>query len=225
MVNDRAISGAKIDSGFEITLQNGKSVSGKKLIFATGIKDELLNIPGFSACWGISVVHCPYCHGFEYRERKTAILAHGDAAMHYAMLVGNLTKDLTIFTNGGPDFSDEQLTKLNGHHIKIINTEVTEIEHEAGHIRHVRLKDGERISFDALYFKPPFKQHSAIPEQLGCELNEQGYLKIDQTQKTTVDGIYACGDNSSVMRSVANAVATGNFTGAVVNKELASEHF
>jgi thioredoxin reductase len=225
LIKDLATTGIKTPQGFEITLQSGKKFSGKKLIFATGIKDELLSIPGFSACWGISVVHCPYCHGFEYRERKTAILAHGDAAMHYALLVGNLTKDLTIFTNGGPDFSDEQLTKLRHHKINIIHTEVVEIEHEAGHLTHLKLKDGQRLPFDALYFKPPFKQHSAIPESLGCELNEQGHLKIDQTQKTTVDGVYACGDNSLMMRSVANAVATGNFTGAVVNKELATRQF
>jgi thioredoxin reductase len=195
------------------------------LIFATGVKDQLLSIPGFSDCWGISVVHCPYCHGYEYREKRTAILANGETAMHYAILVSNLTSDLTILTNGLPDFSDEQLAKLTQHKISVVESEVTEVEHLNGNLRNVVLSDGGKIPFDALYFRPPFTQQTEIPQLLGCELNEQGYLKIDPTQKTTVEGVYACGDNSSMMRSVANAVSTGNFTGAVVNRELATERF
>ena len=223
--NDLALKGERTATGFEIALKSADKVSGKKLIFATGIKDQLLDIPGFSACWGISVIHCPYCHGFEYRGKKTGILATGEAAVHYALLVSNLTKDLTILTNGEPDFSDEQMSKLRRHNITVIDSKVTEIEHEGGYLKNVILKEGLRVPLEALYFKPPFRQHSDIPEALGCELNEHGYIKIDQFQKTTVEGLFACGDNSSMMRSVANAVSAGNFTGAVVNKELATEQF
>jgi len=223
--NDLVVKGTRTSGGFEITLQSGSRVSSKKLIFATGIKDQLLDIPGFSECWGISVVHCPYCHGYEYQGKRTAILANEEGAMHYALLVSNLTRDLTILTNGQPKFSEEQLAKLWHHNINVIESEVIEIKHAGGHIRNVVFKDGEAMQFDALYFRPPFTQHTEIPKLLGCEMNEQGYLTIDPTQKTTIEGVFACGDNSSMMRSVANAVATGNFTGAVVNKELASERF
>ena len=109
--------------------------------------------------------------------------------------------------------------------ISIEETNVKEIEHNGGHVRNVVFNDGSKRSFDAVYFRPPFRQHCDIPEALGCELNEQGYLKVDQTQKTTVEGVFACGDNSSMMRSVANAVAAGNFAGAVINRELATERF
>jgi thioredoxin reductase len=223
--NDVAVKGTKTENGFQLSMLSGKKVTGKKLIFATGIKDLLLDLPGFAACWGISVVHCPYCHGYEYRHQKTAILANGEAAMHYAVLVRNLTKDLTILTNGETNFSEEQLARLQHHRIPIVKGEVAVIEHENGHVRYVVLKDGSKMPFDAVYFRPPFTQHSDIPESLGCDVTDQGYLKIDATQKTTIDGIFACGDNSSAMRSVANAVATGNFAGAVVNKDLAGEEF
>jgi thioredoxin reductase len=145
--------------------------------------------------------------------------------MHYALLVGNLTKDLTVITNGRSTFSDEQLTKLNNHRINVIESAVIKIEHEAGHLRSVVLENGRTMPFDALYYKPPFTQHSDIPATLGCEFTEQGHLKIDAFHQTTVTGVYACGDNSSMMRSVANAVAAGNFAGAVVNKDLAMEQF
>jgi thioredoxin reductase len=223
--NNVAVAGSKQKNTFNITLENGDTVEGRKLIFATGIKDQLLPIKGFSECWGKTVIHCPYCHGYEFHSLKTAIFATGEAAMHYALLVRNLTKDLTVLTNGPHDFTQEQLDKLGKHHIPVIETEVTEIIHATGKVRGLRFNDGSELQFDAVYAKVPFVQHSDIPVSLGCELSEQGYIKIDAMQKTTVDGVFACGDNSSMMRAVANAVATGNFAGAVVNKELAGEEF
>jgi thioredoxin reductase len=225
MINGFVVSVEKKGNGFAAVLQSGERVASKKLIFATGIKDHLPDIPGFSACWGISVVHCPYCHGYEYRAKKTAILANGETAMHYAMLVGNLTKNLQIFTNGKHAFTSEQMEKLQKHGIDVNESKITAMEHTNGHLKNVVLKGGERVSFDALYFRPPFTQHCEIPKLLGAELNDQGYLKVDALQQTSVEGIYACGDNSSMMRSVANAVSTGNMTGAAMNRELATEQF
>jgi thioredoxin reductase len=225
LINDTAVSATKTANGFNMTLHSGGQASSTKLVFATGIKDQLLDVPGFSACWGISVVHCPYCHGYEFKGQKTAVLGNGETAMHYAMLVSNLTKDLHIFTNGKHEFTDDQLVKLRQHNIPVNELPVAEIEHKNGHLTNVVLKNGDKFKFDALYFRPPFKQHSDIPEALGAELTEQGYLKIDAMQKTTVEGLFACGDNSSMMRSVANAVAAGNMVGAVVNRELVTERF
>lgn len=223
--NDFATSGLKIKAGFEIKTKSGKSFASKKLIFATGIKDILPDIKGVGECWGISVIHCPYCHGYEYRNRKTGIMANGHQAFHIASLVNNLTNELTILSSGKADFTTEQITKLNKHNIKIIETEVFGIEHENGHIENVILNDGNKMVFDAIYAATTFTQHSEIPALLGCELTEQGYIKVDSLQKTSVPDVYACGDNVSMMRSIANAVSTGNLTGAVVNKELTEEQF
>jgi thioredoxin reductase len=225
LINDMVVRAKRTSHGFEVILRSGKAVFCRKLIFATGIKDQLPDIPGFSPCWGISVIHCPYCHGYEYRGKKTAILASGEAAMHYASLVGNLTASLSIFTNGNAGFTDEQIVKLRKHNISIHEEEIVKIEHESGHLRNIVTKGGDSLRFDALYFRPPFVQHSDIPQAFGCEINEHGYLKVDGFQKTTVEGIYACGDNCSMMRSVANAVSTGNVAGAAVNKDLALEDF
>jgi thioredoxin reductase len=224
-LNDLAASGKKKENGFVIRTQTGEEFAAKKLIFATGIKDRIPDIKGFADCWGVSLVHCPYCHGFELRDLKTAILANGERAFHLASLVNNLTGNITLLTGGKADFKPEQITKLGGHTIKIIETEVSEMEHQNGHIKNVVFNDGSRIPFDAVYAVLSFTQHSDIPVSLGCELTEQGYIKIDSMQKTTVDGVFACGDNSAMMRSVANAVYSGNLTGAVVNKELTDDLF
>lgn len=220
-----AISGKKTENGLIIVTQTGEEFKAKKLIFATGIKDEIPDIKGFSECWGISIIHCPYCHGYEFRHQKTGILANGERAFHLASLINNLTDNITILTTGKADFNSEQIAKLNKHNIKIVETDITEIEHESGQIKNVIFNDGNKIGFNALYAAVPFTQHSDIPVSLGCEIAEQGYIKVDNFQKTTVSGVFACGDNVNMMRSVANAVATGNLAGAMANNELTVEQF
>lgn len=223
---DFAISGKIIaGSGFVINTKLGSEFKAKKLIFATGIKDRMPDIKGFAECWGISVVHCPYCHGYEFCNQKTGIMANGKRAFHLTSLVNNLTNDIAILTTGSADFNAEQIEKLNKHNIKTIEAGITEIEHENGHIKNLIFNDGRKAVFNVLYAALPFTQHSDIPHSLGCELTEEGYIKVNSFQKTTIDGVFACGDNSAMMRSVANAVYAGNLTGAMVNHELTEEQF
>jgi thioredoxin reductase len=224
-LNDIAVSGKKNGNVFEITTQKGEVIEAKKLVFATGIKDSMPPIKGFKECWGISVVHCPYCHGYELRNKKTGIMANGERAFHLASLVNNLTKEITLLTSGKAEFSEEQKQKLNKHKIEIVETEISEIEHIEGYVKNVVFSDGTKISFDGVYASVPFTQHSNIPIDLGCELTEHGYIKIDGFQKTNIESVFACGDNSSMMRSVANAVYTGNLAGVMANKELTDEQF
>ena len=223
--NGLATSGTKTKNGFEITTDTKDRFTAKKLIFATGIKDNMPDIKGFTECWGISIIHCPYCHGYEHRNQNTAILANGAKEFHIASLVNNLTDNITILTTGKADFSSEQLEKLNKHNIKTIETEISEFNHKSGHLQNVVFTDNTTISFDAVYAAVPFSQHSEIPVALGCELSENGYIKVDDFQKTTIQGVYACGDNTNMMRSISNAVYSGNLTGAVVNGELSNEEF
>ncbi|TAE43608.1 MAG: NAD(P)/FAD-dependent oxidoreductase [Bacteroidetes bacterium] len=220
-----AVEGMKNETGFEVKTQSGEVFFGKKIIFATGIRDLLPDIPGLAECWGKTIIHCPYCHGYEFRGQKTGIWANGQRAFHLATLVKNLTDDLTLLTSGKADFDETQLAKLNKHGIEIIETEIAKIELDGGKIESVIFKHGGKSAFQALYAAVPFAQHSDIPASLGCELTEHGYLRVDPFQQTTVEGVFACGDNSSMMRSLANAVATGNLVGAVVNGKLSEEFF
>jgi thioredoxin reductase len=222
---DFATSAKKTDSGFVVKIQSGETFSSKKLILATGIKDTIPEIKGFAECWGISVIHCPYCHGYEYRNQKTGIIANGERAFHIASLVSNLTNDITVLTSGKADFKSDQIKRFNTHNIKVLESEISEIEHDNRQIKHVIFNNGIKITFKAVYAALPFTQHSDIPVSLGCELTEQGYIKVDGMQKTTIDGVFACGDNSAMMRSIANAVYSGNLAGAMVNKELKDEQF
>lgn len=220
-----AISGKKIDKEFEITTKKGDIFWAKKLVFAAGIKDLIPNIKGFAECWGISVVHCPYCHGYEIRNKKTAIIANGERAYHLASLVNNLTKEITVLTSGANDFKKEQLEKLKKNNIKIIEKEISFIAHQNGQIERIVFKDGSTETFECAYAPVPFEQNSDIPKELGCKQTESGHIEVDFMQQTTVEGIFACGDSSSPMRSVALAVASGNVAGAVLNNQLTQENF
>lgn len=225
LLHDLVVSGKKSGNEFVITTRSGKELTAKKLIFATGIKDTMPEIKGFAECWGISVVHCPYCHGYELRHRTTGIMANGERAFHLASLVNNLTDKITLFTSGKADFTPEQMTKLNNHDIKIVENKISEIEHRDGYINRAILSNGDKTMLEGMYAALPFQQHCDLPASLGCEQTELGYIKVNNWQQTTVEGVFACGDNSAMMRSVANAVYAGNLTGAMVNKELTDEQF
>ncbi|MBX3239268.1 MAG: NAD(P)/FAD-dependent oxidoreductase [Chitinophagaceae bacterium] len=220
-----AVSGKKTGKGFITTMQSGEAFTAKKLIFATGVKDIMPGIQGFADCWGISVIHCPYCHGYEMRNVRTGILANGHFAYHYVQLVRNLTKDLTIFTNGKAKFTQEQTDKLTRYDIPVVEKKIAMLQHENGNVRQIVFDDNSTFALAAVYARPDFEQHCRIPEALGCELTEQGLLKADMFQETTVPGIFACGDSAASMRSVAYTVATGNIAGAMVNNKITGEEF
>ncbi|WP_407647488.1 NAD(P)/FAD-dependent oxidoreductase [Flavobacterium azooxidireducens] len=224
-LSDFAVDGKKTEKGFELTTQSGLAFTAKKLVFATGVKDIMPDIKGFSDCWGVSVIHCPYCHGYEVKDEKTGILANGDFALHYAQLIRNWTKDLAIFTNGTSTLTREQTDKITKHNIPIIEKEIAYLKHENGHIQQIVFNDHSTFDLKAIYSRPDFEQHCKIPEMLGCELTEQGLLKVDMFQRTTVTNVFACGDNSSPMRSVANAVSTGSLVGAMTNNIMTEEEF
>lgn len=224
-LNGLAMAGSKTENGFEIQVKTGETFTTGKLVFATGIKDIMPGIPGFAESWGISVLHCPYCHGYEVKHQKTGILANGDIGFEQISLISNWTNDLTLYTDGKSTLTKQQTNKLLNHSIKIIETEIERLEHRHGYIQNIVLKDGKKVPLKALYTRLPFMQHSTIPQSLNCELTTEGYFKIDAAQKTTVHGVYACGDNTTRMRTVANAVSMGTTTGLMINKELIEESF
>lgn len=224
-LNGLATKGSKNESGFEIQTESGNTFTAVKLIFATGIRDHMPDIKGLSECWGISVIHCPYCHGYEVRNETTGILGNGEYGFEFSKLISNWTKDLTLFTNGVPTLTDVQIAQLEKHQIEIVDKEIDGVEHINGQLKNIIFKDGSITKMKAIYTRLPFTQHCPIPEQLGCELTEEWYLKIDAFQKTTIEGVFACGDNVTRLRTVANAVGMGTATGMIVNKELVEADF
>jgi thioredoxin reductase len=181
-------------------------------------------LPGFADCWGKSVVHCPYCHGYEWRAKNTGILFKGSMFFDIVKMVRNLTPVLTVFTDGKSTMTEDQHKLLEAKKIPIIETPIVSLEHRDGFLQYVLLEGGKKIQLDALYARPDFVQHCNLAEKLGCE-TENGLLKVDMFQKTNVNGVFAAGDNSIPGRALALSVAAGNLAGAMMNKEFCAEEF
>src|SRR5690606_4332734 len=128
----------------------------KKLVFASGISDIMPAIPGFAESWGISVLHCPYCHGYEVRDEVTGVLGNGDKAFELVRLISNWTKELTLYTNGPAQLTEQQTAALRARDIGIEEAEVLSLEHEEGQLHHIRLSDASKRAIHALYAMPAF---------------------------------------------------------------------
>lgn len=217
--------GNRVNDGFEIITGDDERFYAGKLLFATGLTDSLFPVEGFSECWGISVLHCPYCHGYEVKGEKTGIFANGDMAFEFAKLISNWTNNLTVFTQGKSTLKEEQHRALRQLGTTVVEKEILRFVQNEGKVSRLEFADGSKQEISALYARPPLSQHCPVPELLGCELTETGFIKVDNLQRTTVPGVYAAGDNSSPMRAVSAAVAAGTMAGAALNAAIIEERF
>ncbi|WP_118950157.1 NAD(P)/FAD-dependent oxidoreductase [Taibaiella helva] len=216
---------AQTEAGFLATLESGETFSAAKVLLATGVKDLLPDIPGFAESWGISVLHCPYCHGYEVRGRNTAILANGAMALEMAKLIRHWTGKLQLLTDGPSTIPEADRAVLETNGIKVTEKRISRIEHQAGHLDGIVFDDGSRLALEVMYARVPLAQQLDVAGQLGCALNPAGLITVDDMRQTSVPGLYAAGDNSIQARSVAAAAGAGNFAGAAINRQLIEEHF
>ncbi|GAB2779543.1 FAD-dependent oxidoreductase [Rhabdobacter roseus] len=217
---DKAIEAGKEGEDFWVRTESGGTFRAPKVLFTTGVWDQMPAIEGFSDCWGISVLHCPYCHGYEVSHEALGVLANGEKAFDYVRLIHHWSHNLALFTNGPSQLTADQTQHLDSLGIDIVQPEVTSVVHENGYLSKVLLSDGSSRALRALYAHVPFVQHCDLPAQLGCQLTEQGYIQIDDFHTTTVPGVYAAGDNTTPMRAVWAAVAAGHKVGVFINTEL-----
>ncbi|MBO2011099.1 NAD(P)/FAD-dependent oxidoreductase [Hymenobacter negativus] len=222
---DEALSAVPTEGGFLIQTAAGTSIKAQKVVLATGIVDLLPALPGFAECWGISVLHCPYCHGYEVADQRLGVLGNGDMGFDFARLIHNWSRQLTLFTNGPATLTHEQQATLARHGIALVETAISGLTHEQGQLRAVQLADGTSQPLDAVFARVPFQLPGTLAQQLGCALTEMGYVQVDDFQRTSVPGVFAAGDNTTPMRALAAAVAAGSKAGALINKELIEERF
>ncbi|WP_244926709.1 NAD(P)/FAD-dependent oxidoreductase [Leptospira wolffii] len=217
----------KIGNGFRAKMDSGSEYSFKKVILAYGIQDRLPSVPGFRELWGKSVFHCPFCHGYEAKGFKLGLVSNNEMTFHMVPLVQSLASDLILFTNGKAIFSEENRQLLENNGIQLIEEEISNLDFEGEELKSVELSNGKRIERQALFCPPnfPLELKSKLGENLGCERNEFGVYKVDEKGQTTVEGVYACGDNSSMRHSVVLAVASGAIAGSGVVFDLLNESF
>ncbi|PMD29977.1 thioredoxin reductase glit [Hyaloscypha variabilis F] len=209
----------KLDSGFEVTNEKGDKHTGRKLVLAVGVKDEMPSLPGYEALWGTRIFHCLFCHGYEARGANSAgVLAVPDLVsagivMHIVKMALRLVPNVTVYTNGDSSLGEEVATASGQRKssIKVNNTKIAKVEAglgESGVILH--MEDGSQIAEGFLVHNPKYKINGPFAEQLGLEMTERGDIKtVGMFGETSVQGVYAIGDCAVPMKSVTMAVASG----------------
>ena len=220
---DLATKSYSDSGGFVVETASGQRFNSRKLILATGVEDVMPPISGFAECWGRSVLHCPYCHGYEVHGQRLGILANGDVAYEMVLHIRHWSPNLTLFTNGTAILTSDQQQVINQLNVPIIETEVAAIEHENGQLTNLRFVDESAYTLDAIFSRVLFRQHSDLANQLGCDLAESGLIKASEFGQTNVASVFAAGDASSSMRQVSLAVTKGNLAGIWINRELIEE--
>ncbi len=206
---------------FEVTTSENKVYRARKILFATGRKDIMLPIDGFAACWGVSVLHCPYCHGYEVSRQPLGLLANGDNAYELCRLIQNWSKELVLLTNGKANLTLEQRMWIESVGIVIREENIERLIHHNGLLQKVIFTDNSFVNLSAIFARIDSEPQCSIPEdQLGCQLTDQGYLEVNSFMQTNIAGIYGAGDNTTMFRSLAVAVGAGTVAGAMLNKEL-----
>jgi thioredoxin reductase len=205
--------------GFRLTVA-GAAVRVRIVVLAPGVVDELPEIEGLAACWGVSVLHCPYCHGHELRGLPTAVLGRGDGTFSQARFLLGWTDDLAVVTNGPERLDEGQEQALEDLGIEIVRTPLARLRHREGCLEALVFADGTERPCQALYVQPPQRVASALPERLGVAFTGIGRIAADADGRTGVPGVFACGDAVNVHQNLAAALAGGVSAGMTANHDL-----
>ncbi len=222
-VADTAISIMGKDGHFQITTALGNTFACKKLLFAIGMKDRPLNIPGLMEVYGKSAFVCPYCDGWELRDEPLVIINKGEKLMHFAPLISGWSDRFTICTNGPDELTEAQREELKLHQVPIFDSKIQYIDSNDGIVRQVVLEDGTTIPCRGIFFKPDLAMGSDLPQAIGCEIGELGTVVIDNMGKTNIPGIYSAGDATTLMHQAITAASMGVLAAAVINSVLNAE--
>lgn len=224
LVRDRAVDVTKGDD-FAVALAGGETVHARRIVVATGLKDELPNVPGIAERFGRDVIHCPYCHGWEVRDQAFGVLATTPMSVHQALIVSQWSKDVTLFlhTVAESELTDDDLRRLAAAGVAVVPGEVAEMVVEGDRLTGVRLTDGTTHPREAVFVAPRAIPQTGLLEKLGAELQETpfgAYPVVDPTGLTTVPGVWAVGNAMGFAEQVVNAASAGYRAGATINGDL-----
>lgn len=217
-------AGEDSSEGFEVALASGATVRGLRLVLATGIVDDLPEIPGLAERWGATVLHCPYCHGYEVADRRLGVLAVGEHSLSSALLLRDWSQDVTLFTNDVLEPGEAQRAALAARGVRVEERTVEELLGAGPALEGVRLQGGGVVPLDALFTTSHTRMASPLAEQLGCEFKDGRFgpvIATDRLRETTVRGVYAAGDAVRSSHNATWAASDGVTAGISVHQSLA----
>ena len=218
---------ATVDPATATVDADGVEVAGERartLVIATGLVDDTPQIDGFDAIYGVSAHTCPYCDGWEHRDRRLAVLAPVERGDHLGRLLRQWSPDVVLLTGGGPGVDAEEESRLAAAGVPVLREPVVRFAHDDGRLTAIELEGREPLERDALFFFLAMHPRTELAAALGCERNEGGYVVAQpMTRATSVERVYAAGNCADPSQNVPMAIADGARAGAYINFQLVEE--
>jgi thioredoxin reductase len=219
--------GGEAGRGFTVTLGDGRAVRARRLLVASGLVDNLPDIPGLRERWGRDVVHCPYCHGWEVRDQAIGVLASGPMSVHQALLFRQLSEDVIYFRQG-TGLDDAAAAQFAARGIRVVDGEVCALVVTDDHLTGVRLADGSAVPRQALALGARVTARAGFLAGLGLKASEHPagigtHIPADSAGRTEVPGVWAAGNVTDIGAQVGASAAAGALAGAVINADLVAE--
>ncbi|MEU0138009.1 NAD(P)/FAD-dependent oxidoreductase [Streptomyces sp. NPDC006296] len=231
IVRGEVVSAARTADGFHVVRADGGVVRARRLLVTTGIVDELPPVAGLAERWGRDVLHCPYCHGWEVRDRPVGVLAAGPMAVHQALLWRQWTDDVMLFRHEQADFTDEEYEQLAARGIAVADGTVEALEVSGDRLVGVRLAGGTVVPREAVVVQPRFTARSAVLESLGLPSTETvldghvlgSHVAADPSGATGLPGVWVAGNVATLMEQLVGAAAAGLKAASAINMDLVTD--
>jgi thioredoxin reductase len=211
-VRDAAVVDAtRTDDGFLVKLDSGSTVRARSIVLAHGLRYDPPSLPGVDELWGRTVFHCPFCDGWEVRDRPLAVHGDGPAAARSALVISTWSSDVLLCTDGPARLDAEERAALTRAGVRVREERVRELVGQAGWLDRIEFESGPPEARDAMFVRTVRDQPNGLAAALGCELTEAGTIAVDTDGRTSVPGVFAAGDAATEhARSVANAIGSGS---------------
>ncbi|WP_067832198.1 NAD(P)/FAD-dependent oxidoreductase [Actinomadura kijaniata] len=208
--------------GFAVRLVGGPALEARRVLVATGLRDELPDLPGLRERWGKDLLHCPYCHGYEVADRPLGVLGTGPGSVHHALLLRQWTDDLVFFPHT-LEVSESDRARVLACGVRIVDGRVKRLVVEDDRLRGVELADGRVVEREAVFAFPRMVPRDGMLEGLGCARNEDGWPVTDATGRTSVPGLWAVGNAADPRAQVITAAGQGSAAAIALNHDLLEE--
>ncbi|MEU4745144.1 NAD(P)/FAD-dependent oxidoreductase [Actinosynnema sp. NPDC023658] len=208
--------------GFTAALDDGRVLRARSVVVATGLRDELPDVPGVRDRWGRDVVHCPYCHGYEFRDQALGVLGTSPGAVFHAQLLRQWSADITLFAHT-LDLSAEDRATLEARGVEVVDGAIGEVVVQDDAVRGVELADGNLVERTGVFVVPRMVPRDALLTKLGCTVGEDGWVSVDKAGRTSVPGVYAVGNVVDPRAQVVTAAGMGSAAGFAINIDLVQQ--
>jgi thioredoxin reductase len=227
VVTERVVAAAAESDGMSVTLSDGRSHRARRLLVTTGLTDELPDIPGLAERWGHEVLHCPYCHGWEVRDRAIAVIGSGPMSVHQALLFRQWSDDVTYVVHTVPPDA-EQAEQLAARGVRVFDGQVDRVEGGRSGLEGLTLLDGRLVEAQTVVVAPRMVARAGFLADLGLTPVQHPsgvgeHVPADPTGRTAVPGVWVAGNVTDLTAQVGAAAAAGAVAGAQINADLVDE--